>query len=517
MAVRFSKFQTRDFTGWSSIITKANHISMLGGEKPNVVSEFMTQVMARNFGQSIESELAKFPTKMFADDSEITWDVYGSARRNIGLVKAYYEDGSTQVTSANQTSKGYLAGSNGRRFFLEFDEAYFFKGEVIMGNLNQVYPIRLINDPKLVGTHYLYEAECINGSNDGIPYDRLQPGERFSYAYAPIERGLSKEVGGVRHSAPMKARNEFTMIRLHDEVSGDVYDKKVAIGATIARVNAAGKQERITPEQGGFVWMHYWDYVFSQTWSEYKNNVYYYSVANRKDNGEYMNFGVSGEVIKQGDGILAQMDRGNVIYYNEFSLKVLEDALLRISSAKIELGQGRHFALHTGEAGAKLFSDAVRNAMSGWTEFQFNGDALGVVKKTSSPMHETALSAGYQFTRYSGPMGIVLDVVLDAQKDDPVNNKMHTADGLLASAQRFDIYDMGTMNEPNVYRCGIEGQPVDARSYAWGPRNPFTGQWGNTNMSYTDDKASVHVMGTFGAVIRDCTRVFSMIPVVLAA
>ena len=205
MAVRFSKFQTRDFTGWSSIITKANHISMLGGQKPNVVSEFMTQVMARNFGQSIDSELSKFPTKMFADDSEITWDVYGSARRNIGLVKAYLEDGSTPVTSG-------VAGANGKRFFLEFDEPYFFKGEVIMGNLNQVYPIRLIGDPKLVGTHYLYEAESINGSNDGIPYDRLQPGERFSYAYAPVERGLSKEVGGIRHSGPMKARNEFTMV-----------------------------------------------------------------------------------------------------------------------------------------------------------------------------------------------------------------------------------------------------------------------------------------------------------------
>lgn len=512
MAVRFSKFQTRGFTGWSSIITKANHISMLGGQNQNVVSEFFTQVMARNFGQSIDSELSKFPTKMFADDSDITWDVYGSARRNIPLVKAFYEDGTTAVSS-----NGGNAGANGKVFFLLFDEAYFFKGEVIMGNLNQVYPVRIKNDPKTYGSKYLYECESINGSNDGLPYDRLQPGERFSYAYAPVERGLSKEVGGVRHSAPMKARNEFTMIRLHDEASGDVYNKKVAIGATIAKMDASGKQVKVTPENGGFVWMHYWDYVFAQTWSEYKNNVYYYSVANRKANGEYMNFGVSGEVIKQGDGILAQLERGNVVYYNDFSLKVLEDALLRISSAKIELGQGRHFALHTGEAGARLFSNAVRNAMSGWTEFQFNGDGLGVVKKTSSPMHETALSAGYQFTRYSGPMGIVLDVVLDAQKDDPVNNKMLMDDGTLASAARFDVYDMGNNNEPNVYRCGIEGQPVDARSYMWGPRNPFTGQWGNPNMSYTDDKASVDVLGTFAAVVRDVTKVFSMIPAVLAA
>jgi len=515
MAVRFQKFQTREFTGWATPITKANHISMLGGQNPNVLSEFMTRVLARNFGQSIDAELSKFPTKFFQDDSEFFWDVYGSARRNIPLVEARYEDG-TVVSATSAATKGNV-GKDGKHFFLVFDEWYFFKGEQIMGNLNQVYPIRLPNDPKMEGTRYVYEAESINGSSDGIPYDRLLAGERFSYAFAPIERGLSKEVGGVRHSAPMKARNEFTKIRLHDEVSGDVFGKKVLMGATIARPNKAGQMEKITPEKGGFVWMHYWDYVFSQTWSEYKNNVYYYSRSNRKDNGEYMNYGVSGEVIKQGDGILAQLERGNVIYYNDFSLKVLEDALLRISSAKIELGQGRHFTLHTGEAGARMFSNAVRNAMSGWTEFQINGDALGVVKKTSSPMHETALSAGYQFTRYSGPMGIVLDVVLDTQKDDPVNNKMLMADGTLASAARFDIYDMGTVKEPNVFRCGIEGEPTETRSYRWGIRNPFTGQYGNPHMSYTDDKADVHVMGTFGACVKDPTKVFSMIPAVLAA
>ena len=511
MAVKFQKFQTRDFTGWATPITKANHIATLGGINPNVVGEFMTRVMARNFGQSIDFELSKIPTKFFEDDSEFFWDVYGNYRRNIPLVEARDESGTT-VTAASDN-----VGANGRRFYLVFDEHYFFKGEEIMGNLNQVYPVRIVDEPTSEGTRYVYPCETANASTDGIPAERLLAGERFSYTFAPVERGLSKEVGGVRHAGPMKARNEFTMIRLHDEVSGDVYGKKVLMGATIAMPDKSGQMKKITPEKGGFIWMHYWDYVFSQTWSEYKNNVYYYSSSNRKDNGEFANFGVSGEVIKKGDGILVQLERGNVIYYNKFSLKVLEDALLRISSAKIELGQGRHFMLHTGEAGARLFNNAVRNAMSGWTEFQFNGDALGVVKKVASPMHETSLSAGYQFTRYAGPMGIVLDVVLDTQKDDPVNNKMRVDDGTLASSQRFDIYDMGSINDPNIFRCGISGEPTEARSYMWGPRNPYTGQWGNPHMSFTDDKALVDVMGTFGACVKDCTRVFSMIPVVLAA
>ena len=505
MAVRFSKFQTRTFDGFATWITKANHISMLGGQKPQVVSDFMTNVMARNFGQSIEFELAKFPTKFFADDSEFWWDVYGTARRNVALVEC--RENGTTIGNNN-------VGTNHGLFELVFDEEYFFKGEYIFGPYNELYPIYIKDMPRTEGTRVVYTCQLGNASEEGIPAKALKPGCKFSYGFAPVERGLSREVGGVRHATPMKARNEFTMIRLSDRVSGDVYGKKVAIGATIAKKDASGKMVKVTPEQGGFVWMHYWDYVFSQTWNEYKNNVYYYSSSTRKDNGEYAVNGVSGEVIKMGDGILIQMNRGNVLYYNTFSLKLLETALLKISSAKIELGSGRHFMLHTGEAGALMFSNAVNNAMSGWTQFQFNGDALGVVKKTNSNMHETSLSAGYMFTRYAGPMGIILDLVIDTQKDDPVNNKVYF-NGALASAARFDIYDMGGANDPNIYRCGIEGQPTEARSYAWGPRNPFTGQWGNPHMSHTDDKALVDVMGTFGACIKDVTRVFSMIPAAL--
>lgn len=504
MAFKLQKFATVPFKGWDSKITKLVHIESLGYSCPNVLSDMLTRVFARDFGQTIFNQLNKIPLKTFDDDKEYFWEILGESRRNIPLVECRTLDGESVTGKSNIN-----VGANGEKFYLVFDEPYFFRGEEIMGNMNEIYPIRLPNDAVREGTRFVYLAECADGSEIGIPVGRLQPGERFSYSFAPIERGLSKDVGGVRHATNMKMRNEFTMIRLHDEVSGDVYDAKIAIGAPLTMRNNG----RVEKAEG--VWMHYWDYKFSKTWEEYKNNVIYYSKSNRKSNGEYQNFGVSGEVIKKGDGIRVQLDRGNVIYYNKFSLKLLEEALLKISAAKIELGAGRHFTLHTGEYGAKLFSDAVRNAMSGWTEFEFNGDALGVVKKVSSPLHETSLSAGAQFTRYSAPMGVVVDVVVDALNDDPVTNKMTLENGMLASSATFEVWDMGSIDTPNVFRCGVKGQPTDARSYSWGPRNPYTGQWGNPHRSYDIDKAEVSVMGTFGAAVRDCTRVFVMKPDVL--
>lgn len=46
------------------------------------------------------------------------------------------------------------------------------------------------------------------------------------------------------------------------------------------------------------------------------------------------------------------------------------------------------------EVGALKFNKAVLDTVSGWTLFNYNGDALGVISKTKSPLHENALKAG---------------------------------------------------------------------------------------------------------------------------
>lgn len=506
---KLQKFQTMMIPqGWATPITKAIHIDTLvnqsGGQQK--VSDFMVRVLERNWRGSTESFISR-NTKYFADDEEYYWDIYGSARRNISLVEARKIDG-TLITAASG-----MIGANRERFKLIFDEYYFFKGEVILGALNHVYPIRLVDAPVNRGTQYEYEAELMTDNLNGIPAERLLAGEKFSYAYAPVERGLSKHVGGVRHTTPMKARNEFSFIRLSDEASGDIYKKKLAVGVPTVKRDANGKQVKSVDN----MWMPYYMYEFELTWADYKDAVYNYSRSNRQDNGEYLNYGVSGEVIKQGDGLYAFLDRGNVFYMNKFSLPYLESIFGYLSSSKLELNQ-RHFMIRTGEAGARDFNNAVRNAMSGWTEFVYNGDALGVVKKTSSALHEVSLQAGGQFTKYLGPNNMIFEVVVDKRYDDPVANKLVLADGTLASSHRMDVFDIGTTNgEPNMFRCAIEGEPTDARSYAWGPRNPYTGEWGNPHMSFPDDKAQITVMGHFGLCIPDVTRVASIIPNALAA
>lgn len=408
------------------------------------MSEFMVQLLALNRGKSLESELAKYPTKQFDTDDEFSWQIIGSSRRNIPLVEARKIDGNPVVAG------GENVGIGTEPFYLVFNEDWFADGEVLFGNLNEVYPMRVLGDPRVEGTQYVYKVELMGGITDGIPAERLLAGERFSHEYAPVERELSRKVGDVRFSAPITVRNEWTTLRKQYKVPGSsMLNKKLACGVPVVK---DGKKDVKT------MWMPWVEWQFEQEWSDEKNSALMFSSSNRTQNGEYLNIGKSGEVIRMGDGLLAQMRYGNTYYYNTFSLKMLEDALYELSAAKLDFGD-RTFVIRTGEIGAIMFHNAVRNAMSGWTEFTVNGDALGVVRKTNSPLNKNALAAGFQFTEFSAPNGVTVKLEVDNFYDDPVRNKQLDKDGHPAMSSRFDIMYIGTTDQPNIFKCALKNNP----------------------------------------------------------
>lgn len=227
---------------------------------------------------------------------------------------------------------------------------------------------------------------------------------------------------------------------------------------------------------------HYVDWTLEQQWEDYKNIALAWGTSNRTMNGEYLNYGKSGEAIRMGDGLFAQMEVGNTIYYNDFSLKLLEDALYELSANKLDINE-RVFVLKTGMRGATLFHKAVLDTVSGWTQFTINGDNLGVVEKTQSNLHKNALAAGFQFTEFRAPNGVRVKVEVDNFYDDPVQNKIMHPLGGLAMSYRFDIFDIGTMDQPNIFKCQIKGQP-EIRGYEPGLVNPFTGEMNIQYMSH---------------------------------
>lgn len=150
-------------------------------------------------------------------------------------------------------------------------------------------------------------------------------------------------------------------------------------------------------------------------------------------------------------GLFEQMEVAGTQYYTNFSLKMIENALTELVANSNLPMKDRVFVLRTGLRGATQFSKAVGDTVSGWTQFTVNADNLGIVQKTNNVIHPNALAAGYQFTEFRAPNGIIIKVEIDNFYDDPVSNKMQHPLGGPASSYRYDIMEIGTPDQPKLY------------------------------------------------------------------
>lgn len=494
------KFQMMEFQSWKGL-TNENHIGAIYKAGPQKFSDMMVQLLATYRGKTLETYLSQFPTKYFDTSDEYTWDIVGSSRRNIPLVEARDLDGNV-ISTGN-------AGVGGEAFYVIFAEDWFADGEVIVGEKNEIYPLRILGQPRMEGSNTVYKVELMGGVLEGMPAEELTLGKRFSWDFAVVERELSRSVGGTRYTTPVAMRNEWSTIRIAEKVPGGSLERKLKTGLPI--ITGDGQKKILT------TWMHYVDYQVEETFAEYKGNLIMYGRSNRNLNGEYLNIGKSGNVIRQGAGLREQNEVANTMYYNVFDIKLIEEALFELSSSKLDLNQ-RTFVLRTGERGAALFHKAVLNVVSGWSTFNYlGGNAANpaIISKTSSPLHSNALSAGFQFVEYKAPNNVTVKVEIDPYLDDPVRNKIIHPLGGVASSYRFDIYYIGTMDQPNIQLCKIKGEE-ELRGYQWGIRNPFTGQRNNYNMSFDEDAAIIHKMATLGVAVLDPSRTMSIIPSILA-
>lgn len=507
MSGKLGKFQMVGFQHWKGTASN-NHLGSVFQRSPQKATNLMVQLLAYHRGKTLDTFLNEFPTREFEDDSEYFWEVTSSSSRNIPLVEA--RDENNVVITPNSANVGVGTSP----FYLVFPEDWFADGEVIVGHLNQVYPFRILGDARMEGTNAVYKVELMGSAGKtGCPAERLLSGERFSIDFAPVESEMSRKVGDVRFTSPVSMRNEWTTIRISTKVPGSALNSKLGVGIPLSKAGDNGKLIKQIAHQ----WLHNVDWELECQFSEAKNNAMAFGTSNRDSNGEYANFGKSGNVIRTGAGLFEQMEVANTMYYNTFSLKLLEDALYELSAAKLGFGD-RYFVIKTGERGAIQFHKAALNTVagSGWSQFILDNSSIGAIKKVSSNLHTNALSAGFQFVEYLSPNGVRVKIDVDPFYDNPIRNKIIHPNGGVAMSYRYDIMYMGTMDQPNIFKCKIKGpNGNEYRGYQWGLRNPFTGQMGNPHMSYDEDSATIHKMATLGICVLDPTRTMSLIPNIL--
>ena len=507
MSARLNKLQIGSFkTFGGTVATEQIDKYWLGhylGCNTPSSDKFIRTLLDYRYGGGIESILSKYPTKEIDPEDKITWQVLGSNYRNIELKEARDFDGN--VIDENYSGN---VGIGVEPFYLVFGEYYFFDQEVIVGNLNEIYQFRILDEPREEGSDYVYKVELMGGNTTGVPAERLLPGERFSKEAAFVEPEFSRKAGNINFAVPVGMSQEWSTVRIYTKVGGDAINKKLKYAIQVP-AEEGGQKKTIN------MWMSYVEMELNKQFKDYKNKALLFGRSNRTENGEFKNLGKSGYAIKTGAGLLEQISVSNTHYFNEPE-EVL-DLILEAVQEKaysLDLNQ-REFIINTGTGLATVLSNHIADKVGLWKVFTFNGDNLGVVSKVKNAVHQNSLAAGFQFVEFRGPNGIVLKINVDRFYDDPVRNKINMpGTNTPAMSYRADIVYAGSEEEPNIVKCAIKGKQ-DIRGYQWGLRNPFTGATGNGNMSYDEDSASVHLMGTLGIVVYDPTQVVSFIPSIL--
>lgn len=514
---QINNYQVRPAYGWGPGVTQRKHIAEIFAKQPIMLNDIVVRAFTANNGYLFSTFLKEHTAvREFDSDDEYTWRLMSSFYKNIPLLEARDEDG-TVITAAHADG----IGRNGALIQLVFPEAYFADGEVIVGELNEYYQFRIIDEPTMEGPNAVYTVELMAGGQEGCPAERLLPGEKFSWEFAPVESELSRKAGGIRKHVPTTMRNEWTTIRKYHKFTGAAdKQQRLDINIPLIRTNAQGKQESTVVKS----WFDNESWIFAQEWEREKERARFFSRSNRNVNGSYLNHGKSGNVIKEGDGLMAQMLYGNTHYYNDFnenfSIDGLANAIYNICEQGNVPMSERTFIVLTGQRGLIQVNKAINKLSNGFMSansgFTANADSLGIIQKVNSEAHQTALAFGAQFVEYRGANGLVLKFVWEPSLDDRERNKIPGPNnqGVLSSYAYY-IFDLGTSADPNMYLCKVKGVE-DTFKYRIGMRNPFGITNGNV-INYDEDSAEIHVMTTLGACILDPTRCLAYLPAGLVA
>ncbi len=493
---RISPLQIVDAKHWSGL-TRESHLGWLGMQEPEIISKTMNRLYELNIGSdNFVSFINKLPTEYINDDVVYRWFLQGSDERSIPLQGAY-----PLVACATKATDADLLGLNRQPFYMLFPERYFEATSHIVGNKPEVYQLRVMEDPVQVGNFWRYKVTLFSGDDNlWIPAADIAPDSLWSELFGMVEQELSKRGTGVHHSAPYQMENVLSMIRKNYDVPGNMISKGKNKPLAFAFIDQNGKTQTRWIDKLG------WDFYVQ--FERDKARLLGYGKSNKLPDGTFATLGESGNTIRSGYGLYEQMEYGNILAYNTFSLDILTDFAMGMSYGKIPEDK-REFIVNTGEYGAYQFHKDAVNKANAITYLNTN-----VNIKTEGG--KLTLDEG-QFLNYAAVNGIKFKLTIDPMKDGYPNTLRHP-DGGLASSYVYEIFDVGTTGgTSNISKVSVK-ENEEFFGYIPGLRDPFSPYNNRTDpriMATSVDGYSVFKGFIGGVKITNPKKTARMIPSIL--
>ena len=458
---------------WDANLTDANSL----GKALMIAPEKIASVYHRIFSSKdyysnnpLSSMLfGKSMTEQYVNGTEWTFNKSGATTRPTVCLE--------NVEPVDNTTPGKFK----RPFKIKLDENFYLPGDYIHpGNVD--YQVRIVDRGVEHGNGYVYTVVMASGKpEDFMPVRYLTNGQKWGKLFSKYEEA-AEQSGSTLFTTPMAMRNSMSLYRKEYRIT----NWASTIALTVDVPGPDGKMYRF--------WQKYAEVEYWRQWyKELERGIWYSKFS--KDV-----IGANGRPVLSGPGIKEQLKDANSRTYTHLTARLLEEFIMDAVYGVTAPGGNQEIVGFTGEYGMMAFHRAVNDTFA---NSGFIKNIEIAAKPTSSPYHQNALEAGYQFVKYHLGNGRVLKLVHNPLYDDrDIHFDLDPITGKPKESMRITFLNLGGQSdmEPNIKL--MKKKDGFAFAYVEGLYGPY-GPKKNTSAAHAGSYYEMHVEDTFGVQIDD--------------
>lgn len=380
-------------------------------------------------------------------------------------------------------------GMNNSTFRIKLDLDYYHYPDILIAEDNE-YQLQVVEGPIADGTGFIYVVKLMTDNPMVfMPAQFMEAGREFSKVSSAVPIEYNQWFSTQQYPNVFLLESQIGAFAQSIHVTDKAWREGGRLGFEFMHTNSNGQSQVVKKFQPYAEALMVDELYQSMEWA-----LTYGHKTTQAGPDKYWQ--------KTGPGIREQLKDGWIQYYSgALSVSLLQDYLMSIFFGRADESQ-RSVKLMTGTLGSILFHNALAAVANGFLTVDSHW-----IRSAENPGSPTpGLAYGAQFTRYTGPQGIVVDLMLNPMYDDIRYCKTYHPlyPDMPIDSARMTVLDFS----PYGSASNIELLKVkDTFYYGYhagmiSPSGPITsGQFGGLKAGY-----DVAIQGTAGVVIRDVSR-----------
>lgn len=299
----------------------------------------------------------------------------------------------------NLESSNAAPGLNNTIFRIKLDLDFFQHPDVLLGEDNE-YPLQIMDGPIPDGTGFIYLVRIQGDRPDVfVPADMLEVGKEFNKVWTSTQQEFNPYFGTQQYPSSFMLESQLGSFAQKYTVTDEAWRTEGKLAVEFLYTDRSGRSKKVS---------RFLPMAEALMWDNLHQSMEVQLVYGKKQTQP----GKEKYWIKTGSGMREQLKDSWIKYYNgTLTVNLLREYLMDIFFARKNEAD-RSVKMVTGTLGSIFFHDALVAVANGFLTVDSN-----YIRQIPSSTDTPHLAYGAQFTRYTGPEGIVIDINKNSMYD----------------------------------------------------------------------------------------------------